>query len=191
MVIPSITVCRVLVSEGSVGSLKKAEKELLRLAELTEVQHNYSKLTEIICLLAIASYQQGKVEAAQEYLERALMLAHPGGIILPFVEWHPSLAKVMLKMLPERSDWLIKRIRDILTGQSAIDIIAQPQIDALTNREHDVLECLANRLYDKEIADELGISAETVKTHVKRIRGKLGVSNRRDAVAKARELGVL
>ncbi len=191
LVIPSITACRVQITEGSAASLKSAKEELHQLAKLNEAHHNDNKLTEILCLLAMACYQQGDVEVAQKHIDRALTLAHPGGIILPFVEWSPSLAKVMLELVPQSSDWLPKRIRQILGGQHAADTATQPTVDALTNRELDVLELVANRLYDKEIAEELSISVETVKTHVKHIRGKLGVSSRRQAATKARELGLI
>lgn len=64
-------------------------------------------------------------------------------------------------------------------------------IEPLTNRELDVLELLAQRLYDKEIADELSVAVTTVKTHVGNILQKLGVGNRREATEKAKELGLL
>jgi DNA-binding NarL/FixJ family response regulator len=64
-------------------------------------------------------------------------------------------------------------------------------IEPLTNREQDTLELLAKRLQNKEIADKLGVSEETVKTHVKHILQKLFVSNRREAIEKARELGLI
>ena len=67
----------------------------------------------------------------------------------------------------------------------------QPLIEPLTNRELDVLELLARRLYDKEIADELSVSVPTVKTHISHILHKLGVGNRRAAADKARELGII
>ena len=64
-------------------------------------------------------------------------------------------------------------------------------IEPLTNRELDVLELLAKRFQDKEIAEKLFISPTTVKTHLKNIYQKLNVSKRREAVESAKALGIL
>jgi LuxR family maltose regulon positive regulatory protein len=64
-------------------------------------------------------------------------------------------------------------------------------VEPLTNRELDTLQLLAERLYDKEIAKALSISVWTVRTHVRHIFEKLHVGNRRQAVLKAEELGLL
>jgi LuxR family maltose regulon positive regulatory protein len=64
-------------------------------------------------------------------------------------------------------------------------------VEPFTNREEEILELLQQRLRDKEIADKLCISTETVKFHTRHIYQKLGVGSRREAVAKARSLGLL
>ena len=61
-------------------------------------------------------------------------------------------------------------------------------IDQLTNREREVLELIAIKLYDKEISTRLSISTATVKWHLKRIYKKLGVHNRRKAAEILKDL---
>ena len=67
----------------------------------------------------------------------------------------------------------------------------QPMVEPLTNRELDVLDLLAQRLSNKEIAEKLFLSTTTVKGHLQNIYGKLNVKKRREAVEKARVLGML
>ena len=63
--------------------------------------------------------------------------------------------------------------------------------EALTARENDVLELLAEGLPNKAIAERLDISDQTVKFHVASISGKLGASNRTDVVRRAVRLGLI
>lgn len=76
--------------------------------------------------------------------------------------------------------------RDASRGRRATD--AKPW---LTNREAAVLSRLATGRRPEEIAEELGVSANTVRTHVQNLSAKLGARSRVDAVAKARELGLV
>jgi ATP/maltotriose-dependent transcriptional regulator MalT len=64
-------------------------------------------------------------------------------------------------------------------------------VASLTRREREVLELLSERWSDKEIAEHLFIAPNTVRKHTSTIFGKLGVSNRREAVKAARALGLL
>jgi ATP/maltotriose-dependent transcriptional regulator MalT/ActR/RegA family two-component response regulator len=69
--------------------------------------------------------------------------------------------------------------------------VPQALVETLTNRELDVLELLAQRLSNNEIADKLFISTTTVKGHLQNIYGKLDVNKRREAVEKAKNIGIL
>jgi DNA-binding NarL/FixJ family response regulator len=67
----------------------------------------------------------------------------------------------------------------------------QSLVEPLTNREVEILHFLVQRLQNKEIAEKLFISSQTVKTHLQNIYQKLNASNRRMAVSIARDLNIL
>jgi DNA-binding NarL/FixJ family response regulator len=73
----------------------------------------------------------------------------------------------------------------------ASSIIPSPMAEPLTNRELDVLDLLAQRLSNKEIADKLCISTTTVKGHLQSIYGKLNVNKRREATERAKKMGII
>jgi len=86
--------------------------------------------------------------------------------------------------LVERLESTLRLVVDVSGARPVV-------IDELTEREQAVLGLFPTGLSAREIGDELGISRDTVKTHTKRIYQKLGVSSRRDAVARGRHLGLL
>ena len=150
---------------------------------------------------------------ARAELERAVSLARRGAGL---VEWSYALTTLaeLLRELGDRraARELVLEARELLSRcpepgtlaprlvervESALRLVvdvsgARPVvIDELTAREQAVLGLFPTGLSTREIGDELGISRDTVKTHTKRIYQKLGVSSRRDAVARGRDLGLL
>jgi LuxR family maltose regulon positive regulatory protein len=79
-------------------------------------------------------------------------------------------------------------VSDLLGAIASIpgQLIAKPSAWPLSEREHDVWRHLGTRLSTREIAARLGLSHNTVKTHMRSIYRKLGVRSRQDAVARGR-----
>jgi len=197
---PLITGCRAMIAEGTAESLDLAHERLRAYIEFNEGHHNTFQLIGLLALQAMAFNKRDKSEEALAALGRAVELAQPGGFIFPFLELGSPMAQ-LLRGLPERDSHatFVKRILSAFEGTEekvAVDDASQPRgsrppLDQLTNRELGILELLAQRLFDKEIAAKLNISASTVNSHCKSIYQKLDVSNRRQAVAKGTELGIL
>ena len=84
--------------------------------------------------------------------------------------------------------WLDRLRRVVATSRPAVDVALEALVEPLTDRERDVLRFLPSRLTTREIADELYVSVNTLKFHLKVIYRKLGVTSRAEAAAKARQL---
>lgn len=130
--------------------------------------------------------------AAEASIERALELAEPDGIILPF-----TLAPVreMLERLPRHRTahaTLLTTILDHLGGRSlGSGGEPRPLAEELSEAELRVARYLPSNLKAPEIAAELFVSANTVRTHLRHVYAKLDVHNRSEAVDRARELRLL
>lgn len=89
-------------------------------------------------------------------------------------------------------EWELLEIAEIQgTKPSPARTVDQPLLDPLSQRELEVLSYIAAGLQNREIADNLVVSLNTVKTHINNIYSKLNVTNRVQAVARAQELGIL
>jgi LuxR family maltose regulon positive regulatory protein len=145
-------------------------------------------------------------EAALESLEESLALARQGNWIRPYVEAGEPMANLLDRYRANTDDNFVSRvlsscresvaaIRVSAPGHALADPPGPPGttggICDLTHRELDILELLAQRLQNKEIASQLFISTHTVKDHLKHIYQKLGVNNRRQAVLKAVEADLI
>jgi LuxR family transcriptional regulator, maltose regulon positive regulatory protein len=144
-------------------------------------------------LEAIARDALGHADAAERALERALDLAEPDGLLLPLLlQPAPTLLERHARHRTEHVS-LIREILGLLGGRRPQSRPGGPQplLEPLTHSELRVLRYLPTNLSAQEIADELYLSANTVKTHMRTMYTKLGVHRRREAVARARTLSVL
>ncbi len=188
----SVTECRVLLALGTDSRLAEAVEKLDYLRQETSSLHNSCQAIDIIALQALAAHRQGREDKALDLLEQALALAEPGEWVRPFVEpGPPMVALLQLLLKQDRSAQQIRKILALLRKGESGRPRPQPLIEPLTTRELDVLDLLTKRLRNKEISEKLHISPVTVKSHLRTIYQKLGVSRRREAVERAAELGIV
>jgi LuxR family maltose regulon positive regulatory protein len=150
---------------------------------------------EIHALLLKASAEDalGDTGASARALEGALDLAEPDGLLLPFL-LHPTPELIERhSRLRSTHASLISEIQSMLAGRTpaARPEDAEPLQEPLSESELRVLRYLPTNLLASEIAAELFVSRNTIRTHMRNVYLKLGVHSRGDAVMRARELGLL
>jgi LuxR family maltose regulon positive regulatory protein len=156
---------------------------------------------EILVLQALAYQAQGDIPAALLPLEQALMLAEPEGYIRVFLDEGSPMAQLLREaakrgIMPDYTGKLLTAFESQGQGSaSASPITASPisqsLIEPLSLRELEVLRLFRTELSGPEIARELVIALSTVRTHTESIYRKLDVNNRRAAVKRAAELGLI
>jgi LuxR family maltose regulon positive regulatory protein len=162
--------------------------------------HATLRLIHVLALEALLLAARDRREAALDALGQAIRLAEPGGIIRPFLDLRPSLAPLLRALATgPAAGGHVQRVLAAASGPAAPWSPRSPRlrlddgipVDALTPRELEVLALLEQRFSNREIAARLVVSPVTVKTHAHSIYSKLNARNRREAVARARDMGLL
>jgi len=197
-----VTLARVLIAQYQndplAGSVHQAIALLERLLQAAEAGGRMSSVIEILILQSLAHEAQGNISQALAPLERALTLAEPEGYVRIFVDEGEPMAELLIRMNASRESGTLcvkEYIHKLLAAFGAKEIhpssfILQPLIEPLSERELEVLRLLGTELSGPEIARELIVSLNTLRTHTKNIFDKLGVNNRRAAVRRAEELNL-
>ncbi len=153
---------------------------------------------KVMILLAVAHHAHGEKDKAVQLLGDALALAEPGGFVRIFVDEGFPMAHLLSEaaahgVMPDYVGKLLdafeseeQRSRDKIALPSA-----QPLIEPLSQRELQVLQLIAQGLSNREISERLFLALNTVKGHNQKIFDKLLVQSRTEAVARARELGLV
>ena len=187
------------------ASLNQGITEATALMEVA-AQRRYTPVVLDALLLSAFMYEaRGEPDHARGDVRRALELAEQEKVISLFVEHGAAIAEALAALLahddlgPVQPDY-VRSILDAFRDHDedrlgAADAGARDAgvnlVEALTDRELEVLRLMAQGLTYQQVADELFVSLNTVRTHVKAVYGKLGVSNKTQAIEAARMLSLL
>jgi len=179
-----LTLVRFLLKTGERESIPSILDSLIK---REQAQGRVRTVMEAIILMALFHRAEKNILAAVDWLSQALELAAPEGFVRIFLDD----GKALLDLLPKARQAAPELVDAILgslqaeSGKSPLDQLPEP----LSEQELRVLGLIVAGKSNREIADELFISVGTAKWHVHNILQKLGVSNRSQAIARARELG--
>jgi len=139
-----------------------------------EAMH-YALVALHIRIQTAAAYEMlGKSEEAHEWLSRALSDAEPDGFVMPFVENYDRLQPILAREI--KSDLIVKIIELGEAAKARKAGNTRPDsFDALTQREFGIVELMAQRLSNREIAERLFLSESSVKQYVNQIYSKLHI----------------
>jgi LuxR family maltose regulon positive regulatory protein len=150
-------------------------------------------------LQAIAQDAHGEKEKAARVLSEALTLAEPGGFIRLFIDEGEPMRLLLEKQLRDQGHHMMGYVNKILAAFASSQPMQQSKfknretemVEPLSQRELEVLKLIAEGLSNDEIGKRLFLALDTVKGHNRRIYDKLQVQRRTEAIARARELGLL
>jgi len=195
-----VTLASVLIaqhqSSEAEDTLPAAIGLLDRLLQAAEAGERMGSVVEILVLQALAHQTHGNMPQALTRLARALALAEPEGYMRLFVDEGRPMARLLNEaasrgIAPNYTRRLLASFSPTGLPQTHASVPQTESIEPLSEREREVLQHIATGLTNQEIADRLYLSLYTVKAHVRNIYDKLGVGNRTQAVARARELEML
>jgi LuxR family maltose regulon positive regulatory protein len=199
-----LTLARVLLAQQqrhhASGALSQVLRLLERLEQAAEAGGRLGSVIESLVLQALAHDAEGDRLAARLPLERALTLAEPESYVRLFVDEGPGLAPLLRDAARSDMGTLAGQLLAAInpeppaaapSGTRQASAAPQPLLEPLSQRELEVLRLFKADLSGPEIAAELVIALSTLRTHTKRIYSKLNVNNRRAAVTRAIELGLI
>ena len=171
----------------------KALSVLDHALQSTQVVGRLGNAVHILAVQAIVYHARGEHQQAFATLEHALELAEPEGYVRVFADEGAPMARLLYRMLTRSpASNYVRRLLEALGESAGIEIpVASNLIEPLSQRELEVLRLIVEGATNKEIANELVLTVNTVKRHISNIFGKLHVSNRVQAIAQARQLNLL
>jgi LuxR family maltose regulon positive regulatory protein len=188
-----ITLARLLLLTSAPDAIRLLE----RLKASARTGGRTGSVIEILVLESLAQQALGNARGALDHLGEALSLAQPEGYLRVFLD-EGSRMRDLLKSATARglAGAYTPHVLAAFDAPRPAPVAASPTTangaaTPLTSRELEILRLIAGGLRNQEIADQLRISAPTVKRHIANAYGKLGVGHRTEALARAAELKLL
>jgi LuxR family maltose regulon positive regulatory protein len=196
------------VAQARILLAQKRPTEALSLLEplqiIAEQQQRLSHVIEMKILQALAYQMRRQEQEALNALAQALRLAEPEGYIRCFVDEGVSMELLLSHLRKQGSTPYLDTVlaafatsphngKTRLAGESGHPLRYGPMstfLEPLSERELEVLRLMEQGASNQEIAEGLVLALSTVKSHVRNILSKLGVSNRTQAVKQARTFGL-
>ena len=191
-----LTLARLLIAqyraEPKRHPIEAVHKLLLRLQQAAETNGRKGSLMEIFLLQALAYEAQNNRDAAELVFAQAIKLAAPQNDVSLFSAEGQWLARLL--------DWaamqaiapnFVRQLQQLLKRNLQDTAVTQRLLESLSERELEVLRLLNTDLTGPQIAEQLIISLNTLRTHTKNIYSKLDVNSRRMAVRRAEQLSLL
>ncbi len=190
--IPAEVIARARVASAS-AEVEEAEQLLDRLLAEHPIDLVTHQAVEARILRALVAERMGRFDDAREWIEAALEQAEPEGVRGPFIDAGPAILEPLRRTVRRGTAhrWLAAALLARFDGRDWERGAPRELLIPLSEKEKVVLRYLPTLLSNEEIAGEMFVSVNTVKTHLKSIYRKLAVSQRRDAVRRGRELRLL
>ena len=194
---------RALIAQGNPSTALKIIEPLRQEAE---AKGWADRRLEVMAVQSIALDASGDKGQAIAQLAEALALAEPGGFIRTFVDEGEAMRLLILdfrfsiekqsggqdqRRLGYADKLLAAFAQPPAMPQSKVENQKSKMLEPLSQRELELLKLIAQGLSNREISERLFLALDTVKGHNRRIFDKLQVQSRTEAIARARELGLL
>jgi LuxR family maltose regulon positive regulatory protein len=191
-----ISQARVHLAQGDPSTALTLLKPVRQLAEAKGWADERLK---VLVMEALALDAHGKTDEAVHVLHDALALAEPGGLLRVFVDEGLPMARLLSDAAAHgKMPDFIDRLLAVFEAEeqksedpSYLPPPAQPLSEPLSHRESEILQLMTEGLSNRVISERLFLAVSTVKGHNQAIFGKLQVQRRTEAVARARELGLV
>ena len=195
--LPVLTMIRADIESGAPERIAAAQKALRESDVFATARHATRIKLRLDALRSQLLLVQGRPEEALDYLRKTVLLAETGGALREILDMSPFLYP-QLQVLQDQGV-AVDYLQRILAGYEQQELPAPAQLHGadeamasiLTYREVEVLLLVEQRLSNQQIAQKLYLSPHTVKKHTVNIYRKLEVKNRREAVIRARVMGIL